>query len=314
MSELHYLREEAAAFDKQVEERMALGLVPDLKRLRFVEGLYNNPWREPEFVRLEIMPKVDFVIRKAKSTGDRVLELGCGTGYLSLELARNGLHVYAVDISIESIEVAKKYLLENTYEVGFGSLNYEVADIASMDMGDGQYDSIVSFGTIHHMSDLESVIIRISKGLRPKGRLILCEPIRSNFDQKSAEFAAFLRVVAPTWESYEEKLKSLSGPESWTAFVQRIYNEYTYVNESGANVQSPLDNAVSSEEELLKPITKYFDIEDVNYSDAFIDKLIGGLRGDARYALARFLKFLDDDLIRRGILRPTSIWLSAVKK
>ena len=235
-------------------------------------------------------------------------------GYLSLELARNGLHVDAVDISSKSIEVAKKYLSENTYTAGFGSLNYEVADITTMDMGEAKYDSIVTLGTLHHLPDLDSIIIRISKALRPSGNLILCEPIRSNFTQKSAEFAAILRVISPTWIPYEEKLKFISDSENWRAFVQRIYNEYTYVGERGKKVQSPFDNIISSEEGLIKPITKYFTIKEVKYSDAFIDKLIGGLRGDARYCIARFLKFLDDDLIRRGILPPTSMCLWATKK
>lgn len=311
----HNLREEAEAFDKQVEERMALGQVPDLRKLQFVEGLYNNPWRDPEFVQLQIMPKIDFIIEKAKTRpGGQVLELGCGMGYLSLELARNGLHVHAVDISKKSIEVAKKVYSENTYMVGFGSLNYEVADITTMDMGEAKYDSIISLGTLHHLQALDSVIIRISKALRQRGNLILCEPIRSNFTEKSAEFAAILRVIAPTWITYEAKLKPISDAENWRAFVQQIYNEYRYVDKRGEGVQSPFDNIVSSEEDLIKPITKHFAIKEVKYSDAFVDKIIGGLRGDARYKLAKFLKFLDDDLIRRGVLPATSVCLWATKE
>ena len=310
----HNLEEEARAFDKQVEERVSLGYIPDLRRLQFVEGLYNNPWREPEFVNIHIMPKVNFVIEIARKSGGAVLELGCGMGYLSLEMARNGLHVDAVDISNKSIEVARKYLSENTYTAGFGSLNYKVADITTMDMGEAKYNSIVTFGTLHHLPDPNSVIIRINKALRPNGNLILCEPIRSNFTEKSAEFAAILRVILPTWILYEEKLKSILAPENWRAFVQQIYREYTYVDEKGEGVQSPFDNITSSEEGLIKPIAKYFTIKEVKYSDAFIDKLIGGLRGDTRYALARFLKFLDDDLISRGILPPVSMCLWATKK
>lgn len=311
----HNLQEEAEAFDKQVEERMSLGHVPDLRKLQFVEGLYNNPWRDPEFVHLQIVPKVDFIIEKAKTRpGGQVLELGCGMGYLSLELARNGLHVHAVDISKKSIEVAKKVYSENTFIVGFGSLNYEVADITTMDLGEAKYDSIVSLGTLHHLPALDSVIIRINKALRQSGNLILCEPIRSNFTEKSAEFAAILRVIAPTWITYEAKLKPISDPENWRAFVQQIYNEYRYVDEKGERVQSPFDNIVSSEEDLIKPITKHFAIKEVKYSDAFVDKIIGGLRGDARYALAKFLKFLDDDLIRRGVLPATSVCLWAIKE
>jgi 2-polyprenyl-3-methyl-5-hydroxy-6-metoxy-1,4-benzoquinol methylase len=305
-------QKEAQAFDRQVEERIRLGQVPDLRRLRFVESLYNNPWREPEFVNIQIMPKVNFAIEIAKKAGGAVLELGCGMGYLSLELARNGLHVDAVDISNKSIEVAKKYLAENPYQDGFGSLNYEVADIINMDMGKNKYNSVITFGVLHHTPDLESVIKRISKALKSNGNLILCEPIRDNFSLTSAEFAAILRVVLPTWEPCEKKL--VYDSEAWSSFIQEIYNEYKYVNKEGKNTQSPFDNINASEGQMIEPIKKYFIIKELKYSDAFIDKTVGGLRGPNRILLARFLKFLDDDLIRRGILPPTSMCLWAIKK
>ena len=39
--------------------------------------------------------------------GMRVLELGCGTGYFTRELARSGADVIAVDVSPELLEIAK---------------------------------------------------------------------------------------------------------------------------------------------------------------------------------------------------------------
>jgi len=306
------LKDEADAFDKQIEERISLGYIPDLKKLQFVEGLYNNPWREPEFTRLQIMPKVNFIIEIAKKAGGTVLELGCGMGYLGLEIARNGLHVDAVDISPKSIEIAKKYLLENTDRDGFGSLNYRVDDIVNMDMGNEKYNSIVSFSTLHHISNLESVISRISKALKLNGNLILSEPIRDKFTFESAEFAAILRAVLPTWVPYEKKL--VHDSEAWRHFVQEIYNEYRYIDKQGESVQSPFDNISSSKEGMLQAISKYLTIKEIKYSDAFIDKLIGGLRGPNRYSLAKFLKFVDDDLVRRGVLPPTSMCLWAIKE
>ena len=43
---------EADAFDKQIEERIKNGFIPDLRRLRKVDWFYNNVWREPEFVEI----------------------------------------------------------------------------------------------------------------------------------------------------------------------------------------------------------------------------------------------------------------------
>ena len=304
---------EAEAFDCYTEERTRLGQIPDLRRLTHVNGLFNNPWREPAFTEIQIMPKVNFMIDIAKQRGGRVLELGCGMGYLALEMARNGLEVDAVDISQKAIKIAKKYASENPYTNGFGSLQYRVEDITTMKMGNEQYDSVVTFGTLHHLPNLKRVIPRIHQALKAEGNIILCEPIIENFSWKSALFAAILRAILPTWRPYEEKLAEIMTSEDWKKYVEDIFNEYRRVNEKDEPFQSPFDNVVSSEKALLDPIKKFFSINEIRYEDAFIDRLIGGIRGEKREMLGQFLKFLDGELIREGVLEPTYILVHGIK-
>lgn len=271
------LEKEAAAFDKQVEERIKHGFVPDLRRLRKVDWFYNNEWRDPEFVKIYTMPKVKFVLDIATKRGGKVIELGCGYGYLTLELARNGLDVIGVDLSPKSIEIAKKVAAENPFKEEFGSLTYKCNDILSMDLGENEFDSVVFFSTLHHMPDIDLVLSKVRRGLKNDGNFIASEPIRDNITRESAEFAAILRAVLPTWIPYEEKQEGLDNPESWDKYVEQIFNEYTYKEE---HEQSPCDNVTASEEVMVNTVKKYFKIQTVEYSDAFIDKLIGGLRGE----------------------------------
>src|ERR1022692_2053596 len=44
------LKDEAAAFDLQIRERIAHGHVPDLRRAQPCDWFYNNPWRRPEYI------------------------------------------------------------------------------------------------------------------------------------------------------------------------------------------------------------------------------------------------------------------------
>jgi len=310
MIKKNILQKEAEAFDKQSDERIKHGFIPDLRRLKKVDWFYNNAWRDPEFVKIHLMPKINFVINIAKQRGGRVLELGCGYGYLTLELARNGLDVVGVDLSPKSIEIAKKFAEENSFKENFGSLKYLCNNILSIDLGENKFDTIIFFGTLHHIADIDLILSKVHKALKNKGNLIVCEPIRDNFTKKSAEFAAIMRAVLPTWVPLEQKLKELDNQKSWKTYVNQIYEEYTY---KGEHEQSPCDNVTASEKIILNTIKKYFTIKTTEYSDAFIDKLIGGLRGEDKYILARFLKFLDDDLIARKVLPHTSIRLHAVK-
>ncbi|MBU1632523.1 MAG: methyltransferase domain-containing protein [Nanoarchaeota archaeon] len=309
--EKNNLQKEEEAFDRQVDERINHGFIPDLRRLRKVDWFYNNVWRDPEFVKIQLMPKVDFVLDIAKKRGGKVIELGCGHGYLTLELARNNLDVIGVDLSSKSIEIAEKFANENKFKDNFGSLTYKYDNILSMDLGKNIFDSIVFFGTLHHMPNVDTILSKANEALKKGGNLIVCEPVRDKFNIKSAEFAAIFRAILPTWEPYDKKLKGLDNRELWDKYVEQILNEYTYKDE---HQQSPCDNLTSSEGTMVDTIKKYFEIKTIQYSDAIIDKLIGGLRGEDKYILAKFLRFLDEELIRKKILPPTSIRLHAIKK
>jgi 2-polyprenyl-3-methyl-5-hydroxy-6-metoxy-1,4-benzoquinol methylase len=56
--------------------------------------------------------------------GGRVLDIGCGSGWLALELGRMGQVVDAYDISPKAIALAKRMLEENPFKSGFGEINY----------------------------------------------------------------------------------------------------------------------------------------------------------------------------------------------
>ena len=78
----------------------------------------------------------------AHKPGGRVLDICCGSGWLSLELARRGQIVDAYDLSPEAISLAKKTLAKNSHKKGFGAINYNVGDVSEVDLGNKKYDAI----------------------------------------------------------------------------------------------------------------------------------------------------------------------------
>ena len=79
----------------------------------------------------------------------------------------------------------------------------------------------------------------------------------------------------------------------------------------GKKAQSPFDNSIDDPDKIIKIVKKYFRIIKLNYSDAFIDKLIGGLRGKNRFVVAKFLKKYDQYLVDNKILNGTNLFLEA---
>ncbi len=302
---------EQNSFDKQAEERIRNGFVPDLRRLKKVDWFYNNVWREPEFVKIHWMPRISNIIKHAKQCGTNVLELGCGLGMLSLELARNGLHVTGVDLSPISLEIANKYKKENTYQNSFGSLEYICCDINKMEFKKEEFNSVIFFRSLHHFPNWAYLLEKVYSVLKPGGELILSEPIRSHFTKDSAHFAAILKTILPTWEDYEIKLGNDWNEDLWSEKVDKTFKEYVYIDE---HEQSPMDNSIDDADKIINAVRENYQISEVKYTDAFLDKIIGGLRGRHKFEIAMFLKFLDDYVVKNNILPPTSLELVAVKE
>ena len=94
--------------------------------------------------------------------GERILDLGCGTGHLTARIAETGANVVGVDRSPEMIHQAKEK---------YPSLRFEVMDAREIEL-DGNFDGVFSNATLHWIKEPERVIAGIKKLLRPGGRFL----------------------------------------------------------------------------------------------------------------------------------------------
>jgi 2-polyprenyl-3-methyl-5-hydroxy-6-metoxy-1,4-benzoquinol methylase len=124
--------------------------------------------------------------------GKRVLEIGCGEGVASVQLAYCGALVDAIDISPISIEVARKRA-----ELNGQSVNFIIGDfIKDNHIFRNAYDIVWCDMILHHLVDsLTTVIGAIYRSLRPDGLFIAREPI---------SYAGWLRSVRSFVPVYTE--------------------------------------------------------------------------------------------------------------
>tara|TARA_B100000575_G_scaffold294663_1_gene312857 strand:- start:5648 stop:5923 length:276 start_codon:yes stop_codon:yes gene_type:complete len=90
--------------------------------------------------------------------------------------------------------------------------------------------------------------------------------------------------------------------------------EYKYLSKKNRFKQSPMDNSTDDPQKVLLNVKKYFKIKKLRFYDAFIDKLIGGLRGKQRFLIAKLLKEFDNYLIKENIAKGTTLYIEAEKK
>ena len=102
--------------------------------------------------------------------GKKVLEVGCGIGTDTMNFARAGATVSAVDLSSESLAVARKRadVFELSDRIKFYQANAEeLSRVVPVE----PYDLVYSFGVIHHTPNPRGVILEIMKYLNADSEL-----------------------------------------------------------------------------------------------------------------------------------------------
>jgi trans-aconitate 2-methyltransferase len=94
--------------------------------------------------------------------GERVLDLGCGTGHLAARIAEAGVEVVGIDSSPEMIAEARRL---------FPGLSFEVADARDFAF-DEPFDAVLSNAVLHWVKPPEQAIACIKRALRPGGRFV----------------------------------------------------------------------------------------------------------------------------------------------
>ena len=107
---------------------------------------------------------------------ERSLEIGCGTGFFTLNLQQAGVMTSAAvtDISPGMVEVAQR----NARGLGF-EVEGRVADAERIPYDDEEFDLVLGHAVLHHIPDVEQAIRESLRVLRPGGRFVFCgEPTK----------------------------------------------------------------------------------------------------------------------------------------
>ncbi len=121
---------------------------------------------------LGLEPVIEAVLRTADAgQGTVVVDLGCGTGQLSLPLARSGAQVTAVDLSPEMIRT----LRAKATEEGLEGISGIVSPIEQLELGPETFDLVVTNYTLHHLldADKQRLVKMAYRWLRPGGHLVV---------------------------------------------------------------------------------------------------------------------------------------------
>ena len=104
--------------------------------------------------------------------GERVLDLGSGTGDLAFAVARVGATVVAADLSHGMLAVLLRRSRDEPAGPRVGPV---VANVHALPLADSSMDRIVTGFTVRNVGDLASAFGELRRVLRPNGRLVVLE-------------------------------------------------------------------------------------------------------------------------------------------
>ncbi|NMB89659.1 MAG: class I SAM-dependent methyltransferase [Chloroflexi bacterium] len=102
------------------------------------------------------------------SPDSQVLEIGCGTGIVSLGVAPQAGKVTGVDISPSMIEIAQN----KAGEQGVSNVEFQVYDGYSLPFDDGAFDAVLLFNLLHVVKEPGTLIKESYRLLKPGGWLV----------------------------------------------------------------------------------------------------------------------------------------------
>lgn len=156
--------------------------------------------------------------------GKHVLEVGCGEGWITRELAQRGARVSAFDISPQAAENTQRMLAaENLLH----RCTIGVMPAEKLEYADNSFDIAIGFAIIHHL-ELGSALAELHRVLKPGGVGYFAEPLATN------PLIAVYRRLTPKYRTPDERPLVLSElPRLLAAFSAYEHREF-YLTALGA--------------------------------------------------------------------------------
>ena len=106
-------------------------------------------------------------LKKTQQDNNTLLDIGCGGGIITEDMAKQGFIVSGIDISSASLNTAKQHAIENKLNI-----HYQEAPAEQLPFENNSFDVITCCDVLEHVDDVDQVISEVSRVLKPKGFFI----------------------------------------------------------------------------------------------------------------------------------------------
>ena len=165
----------------------------------YMKILESQPERYDRGISWLSLGKIDQIKKKIVEEevkpGEKILEIGVGTGILAIMCARKGAKVLGIDISPAMLEVARKKVREEGLKE---AIELKEMSISEMDKLEGEFDLVIATLVFSELYSQEQdyALTQAYRLLRAEGKLIIGDETRP---QNFFKYLIYFLVRLPLW-------------------------------------------------------------------------------------------------------------------
>ncbi|MFF5265248.1 class I SAM-dependent methyltransferase [Actinomadura viridis] len=201
----------------------------------------------------------------AIAEGDDVLDIGCGTGQITLLAARRAARARAVGVDISEPMLTRARA--DAAEQGVANVRFEQADAEVHPFEEEAFDIAVSRGGVMFFSDPVAAFANIARALRPTGRLVFIVPRAGRPDSEYAQATAALAPLMNGPSPAARGMGSLVDPDR----IRQVLGEACLAEVNVSPVEALMDygrDAVDAADFVLSQGPVRFNLQGVDQATA----------------------------------------------
>ena len=152
-----------------------------------------------------------------------VLDVGCASGELTLDVAPHVGQIHGIDVSPRMIELARAKAKER----GIGNAHFSAVEPADSSLADASFDAITAFSVFHLFEDVPGMLLRLRDLLRPGGVLITETPCLGSWNpgwRILVKLAVLVRMAPFVRVLTVAELESMITDAGFDVVESKVYN------------------------------------------------------------------------------------------
>ena len=135
------------------------------------KSLYKEKYIPTDLAKIKRKIISSNFISKYLPKNSKVLDVGCGAGMVSLELANQGYEIEGIDVSKKMINLCEEQF--KSLEINKDKFKFKEGNIFELDLKENSYDGIIALGFLEYQKIESTSLDYLYKILKPNGFIVI---------------------------------------------------------------------------------------------------------------------------------------------